>query len=57
MPSPPAAPSPPALVVPALGLASFVSLLGALALGPFLPAMAADLGTTVARALGPDLAD
>ena len=35
-------------MVPALGLAGFVSLLNAMALGPLLPAMAADLGVGVA---------
>ena len=43
-----ARPTPAGRVVAALGLASFLSLLNQLALGPFLPVMAADLRTSVA---------
>ena len=45
---PGSAPPAPRWVVPALGLASFISLLSVLGLAPFLPVMAADLGTSVA---------
>ena len=39
---------PPTRLVPTLALAAFVNMTGALALGPFLPVIAAELGTGVA---------